>query len=204
MSFTPSSSRNGSERRLRLRAAVDPEGVADAVPGRGEALLVGVRVLDHLPLEPVRVTADDAVADRSAVVLQVEPERVKPVSLEQALDDLGEPVERVVEAVGHVGVAEARVVGREDVEAVGERRDEVAELVRGGGEAAEQQQLGVRRRRRPRGRRPRARRPALSDAVTMLCSFRLSVSGDGPSASARTGFLRHGRKNPVPDDAQPT
>ena len=65
------------QRRLGLGAAVDPERVADAVPGGGEALLVGVRVLDHLPLEPVRVAPDDAVADRAAVVLVVEPERVE-------------------------------------------------------------------------------------------------------------------------------
>ena len=85
------------QRRLGLGAAVDPERVADAVPGGGEALLVGVGVLDDLPLQPVRVPADDAVADRAAVVLHVEPERVEADLDEQALDDLGEPVERVVE-----------------------------------------------------------------------------------------------------------
>ena len=151
------------EGRLRLGAAIDPERVADAVPGGGEALLVGVRVLDHLPLEPVRVAPDDAIADRAAVVLVVEPEGVEAGLLEQALDDLREPVEGVLEVVGHLGVAEARIVGREDVEAVGERRDQVAELMRGGGEAAEQQQLWAWPDLRPRGRRRRVRRPGLSD-----------------------------------------
>ena len=176
------------ERRLRLGAAVDPERVADAVPGGGEALLVGVRVLDHLPLEPVRVTADDAVADRAAVVLVVEPERVEARLDEQALDDLGEPVERVLEVVGHVGVAEARVVGREHVEAVGERRDQVAELVRGGGEAAEQQQLGV---RRVAGLAVEDGEPVDLDVrwVTMSCSFLLSLRV-GRSASDPARFLR--------------
>ena len=70
---------------------------------------------------------------------------MEPGLLEQALDDLREPIEGVLEVVRHVGVAEARIVGRENVEAIGERRDQVAELVRGGGEAAEQEQLRARR-----------------------------------------------------------
>src|SRR5262249_36873302 len=53
---------------------------------------------------------------------------------------LGEAVEGVVEALPHVGVSEAPAVGREDVEAVGDRGGQVAELMRGGREAAEQQQ----------------------------------------------------------------
>ena len=136
------------ERGLGLGAAVDPECVADAVPGLGEAFLVGVGVLDDLPLQPVRVPGDEAVADRSAVVLHVDAHRAGEADLvQEPVDDLGEVVERVVPGrrVGHVGVAEARVVRRQDVEAVGQRRHEVAELVRRGREAAEQQQLRVRR-----------------------------------------------------------
>jgi hypothetical protein len=36
----------GNQRCLGLRAAVDPERVPDPVPAGGEALLVGVRVLN--------------------------------------------------------------------------------------------------------------------------------------------------------------
>src|SRR5918996_296891 len=78
----------GQERRFCLGAAVEPERMPDPVPGHGEALLLGVRVLDHLPLEPVRVSAHDAVTDRPAVVLVVEPERVEAGLLEHALDAL--------------------------------------------------------------------------------------------------------------------
>ena len=46
------------ERQLVLGAAVDPECVADAVPSLGETLLIGVGVLDGLPLQPVRVLGD--------------------------------------------------------------------------------------------------------------------------------------------------
>ncbi len=99
------------ERRLGLGGPVEPERMADPVPRGGEALLVRVRVLDHLPLEPLRMAADDPVADRAAVVLVVEPEWVEAGLDEQALDDLGEPVECVLEVLGHVGVAEPWVVG---------------------------------------------------------------------------------------------
>jgi hypothetical protein len=89
------------------------------------------------------VTTDDAIADRPAVVVHVEPEGAEVRLLEQALDDLREPVERVLEVVGHVAVAEARIVGRQDMEAVGDSGDQVAELMRRGGKAAEQQQFGI-------------------------------------------------------------
>jgi hypothetical protein len=90
---------------------------------------------------------DEAVADRSAVVLHVHPHRTGEADLvQQPVDDVGEVVEGVVPFgwVGHVGVAEPGVVGREHVEAVGQRGDQVPELVRGGGKAAKQEQLGAR------------------------------------------------------------
>jgi hypothetical protein len=99
------------ERGFGLGAAVDPERMTDGVPGGGESLLVRVRVLDHLPLQPVRVSSDDSVAERPAVVLVVQSERVKSGLLEQALDDLGESLEGVGEVLRHVGVAEAWIVG---------------------------------------------------------------------------------------------
>ena len=86
---------------------------------------------------------DDAVPDRPAVVLVVKPEGMEPGLLEQALDDLREPIEGVLEVVRHVGVAEARIVGRENVEAIGERRDQVAELVRGGGKPPSKSSFGL-------------------------------------------------------------
>jgi hypothetical protein len=59
------------QRRLGLGGALLPELKPDAVPGLGEALLVGVGVLHDLPLQPVGVATDDPVADRAAVVLVV-------------------------------------------------------------------------------------------------------------------------------------
>ena len=67
------------ERRFGLGAAVEPEGVADAVPRGREALFVafgsGSPATRASPVAP-----DDAVADRAAVVLVVEPERQNPSS----------------------------------------------------------------------------------------------------------------------------
>ena len=54
----------------------------------------------------------------------------------------------MVEGVGetvprrHVGVAEARQIGGDEVKAVGEQRDQVAEHMAGGREAVEQQNRG--------------------------------------------------------------
>ena len=90
------------------------------------------------------MAGDDPVADRAAVVLHEDAHRTGEADRdEQALDDLREVVERVgpLQRVGHLGVAEARVIRADDVEAVGQGRDQVPELVRGGGEAAEEQQL---------------------------------------------------------------
>jgi hypothetical protein len=54
-------------------------------------------------------------------------------------------LERVVplRRIWHFGVPETRVVDGQDVEAGRERRDQVAELMRGGREATEQQQLVI-------------------------------------------------------------
>src|SRR5262249_61851112 len=103
--------------------ALAPRGGVDPPPWA-----VGFR--NPLPPQPVRVAADDAVADRAAVILVVEPEGVEAGLLEQTLDDLGEPVKGVLELVGRVGVPEAWGVGRGEGEAVGERRGGVAAVVR--------------------------------------------------------------------------
>jgi hypothetical protein len=76
--------------------------------------------------------------------LVIQPERVEARVLEESLDDLREPVEGVLEALWHLGVAEAGIVRREDVEPVGKSRDQVAELMRRSRKAAEQEQLGTR------------------------------------------------------------
>src|SRR5262249_35466229 len=120
----------------------------------------------------------------------------------QALDDLGEPVEGVLEVLRHVGVAEARVVGREDVEAVGEGRDQVPELMRRGGEAAEQEQLRARRGTGFAVEDVQAPDFGRTVADHASCSFRSRAFGwtRGLHPDGRTSYVR-GRKNPGGGDA---
>jgi hypothetical protein len=63
---------------------------------------------------------------------------------EQALGQVGERVERVVELVGgrRVGEAEAEVVRGDHAVAVGEQRDQVAEHVRAGRKPVQQKENG--------------------------------------------------------------
>jgi hypothetical protein len=68
--------------------------------------------------------------------------------VQQLIDVVGEVVERVFELVDarHVRVAEAGVVGGDDVVAVGQRRDQVSVLVRAGRCAVQQDHGGSGRR----------------------------------------------------------
>ena len=62
------------QRSLGFRGPILPQPVPDSIPGRGEAFLVGVGVLDDQPLEPLGMAAQDPESQRTAVVLDVEPE----------------------------------------------------------------------------------------------------------------------------------
>ena len=74
-------------------------------------------------------------------------------------DDFGEAVDHVrdlVEACSRAPacpIAEAGQVGRDDVEAIGQKRDQIAEHVARARKAMQQQQLRRIRRSRPRDRR---------------------------------------------------
>ena len=69
---------------------------------------------------------------------------LQPDLLRELLDHLGQMVEGVVELVhgGHRAVAVAGVVRGHQMELVGQGRDQVAEHVRTGGEAVEQEDDG--------------------------------------------------------------
>src|SRR4029079_11499828 len=87
-----------------------------AIPRRRKPDFVRIRVLDDQPLERVRLTGDDAEADRSTGVLNVQPVAMKSLQLEKALDDLRDAVERVRERrrVRDVAEPEAGIVGSDD------------------------------------------------------------------------------------------
>jgi hypothetical protein len=88
---------------------------------------------------------------RRAVIEDVDGVAIEPNDFSEAVDRLRDPLEGVIEiagfaATGHVGSAEARQIGSDNLEAIGQERDQIAEHVTGTGEAMEQQQLGGVRR----------------------------------------------------------
>ena len=91
--------------------------------------------------------ADETEADRATVVLHEQPVSLESLELEKALDDVGDPVERVRERrrVRHVAEPEARIVRRDHVEAVRQRAEQIAVLVRRRRKAVQQHELGIRR-----------------------------------------------------------
>ena len=70
---------------------------------------------------------------------------MKSLLLQEDLHHFGGPVEGVGirRRIRHVAVAKAGIVHRDDVERVGQRRNEVAVLMRRGREAVQQDELGV-------------------------------------------------------------
>ena len=138
-------------RKARRASRLAGDGVLpigpDRVPAVAQPFLIGVAVLRDDRGDPLRMPHREPEAGRRAVVEDVEGEAVEADDLGEAVDRVREPVESVA-AVRHVGVAEARQIGRDDVEAVGQQRDQVAEHVARAREAVQQQQL--RRIRRAR------------------------------------------------------
>src|SRR5262249_14562960 len=116
---------------FRSRAAVFPVIAAKLFPCGGKAVPVGFVFLKDEPFEPLGIPTDDAESDWTAVVLNVQSEAGKADFSEKRLDDLGCLVKGVGELcpVGHVGVAESRIVRRHDMKSVGERRYQIAILV---------------------------------------------------------------------------
>ena len=77
---------------------------------------------------------------RRAIVEHVNGVAVEADGVGESIDRRRDLVERV-RFVRDFGVAEAREIGSDDMETVGEQRDEIAKHMAGGGEAVQQQQL---------------------------------------------------------------
>ena len=83
----------GRQRLFGLRRSVHPQRLAEAVPRRGEAFLVGVGVLDDQPVQRLGIAADDAEADRAAIVLRVEAVVIEALGGQELLHRHRERVE---------------------------------------------------------------------------------------------------------------
>ncbi len=114
---------------------------ADRVPEAFEALGIGVAVLHDDGRDPLGMGRGQAVADRRAVVLDVDGIALETELADEALDELCEVIEAVFERLDRrrVAAAEARIVRGDEVIAVGQQRDQLAEHVRGGRETVQQE-----------------------------------------------------------------
>ncbi len=134
----------GVERRLGFGRATLPERAAETIPGGGEALVVGIGILDDEPLECLRAAADDAETDGPAVVLNKKAVVLEALEGEEALGNLSQMIEgiRPGGGVGSVAQPKARVIGGQDVKPVGEGLHQVSVLMRRSGKAVKQDELG--------------------------------------------------------------
>ncbi|MEH0934589.1 hypothetical protein V6U80_05445 [Micromonospora sp. CPCC 205543] len=105
-----------------------------------QPLGVGVAVLHDQPRDPLGVPLGEPEADRRSEVEDVHHEPPQSELLDEALGDVGEPVEGVGEAVRGLRVAEAGVVRSDQPVSGAEGVDEAAKLVRGRGKAVQEQQ----------------------------------------------------------------
>src|SRR5262245_24112678 len=105
-----------------------------------EPIGVSVAVLRDDRADLVGEPSCEAPADGSAVVLHVKRVLVEAKLSEQLSDNIGEGFERVGERLERRrrGVTEAEVVRGDDVVAIGQCRDEVAEHMRAGREAVQE------------------------------------------------------------------
>jgi DNA-binding CsgD family transcriptional regulator len=156
------------DRGLRLEHRADrfPVGLRrvlpvglDGIPAGPQALLVRVAILGNDRGDALGVPGRDAESHWRTVVEHVEREAVEAEHLRPAIDDLREMVERVVEVTPrrHVRLAEPGQVWGDDMEPVGEQRDQLAELVTRGRVAVQEQQ----RRRVSRSSLPVEHRQAI-------------------------------------------
>ena len=122
------------------RGSVGPIGL-DRIPERLEPFLVGVAVLDDQRRDAIGMLERQPVADRRAVIHDVHRIAVDAELRQKTVDDVGVMGERVGErlVVGRGAFAEAWIVGRDDVVAIRERRDQIAEHVRRSRKAVQQQ-----------------------------------------------------------------
>ena len=115
---------------------------ADGIPAVAQALHIGVAVLGNDRGDTLRMFRCDPESGRRTIIEDIDREAVEADDLGEPVDHARDVVERIVEFVPsrHVRLPEAGQVGRDDVEAVGQQRDQVPEHVARAGETVQQQQ----------------------------------------------------------------
>ena len=99
--------------------AVSPE-LAAGLPQRPQPVFVGDGILHDQRLDPVGVRQRQPEPDRSAVVLQEQDVARETELAGEAINDLGEVIERVGEAGGvwRVAVPKPGIIRRDQVEGI--------------------------------------------------------------------------------------
>src|SRR6266511_3020809 len=115
---------------------------ADRVPAVAQPLFIGVAILRDNRGVAVRMFGGGPEAYRRAIVEDIDCEALQADYFSEAVDDGGDVIECVLEFAPrrHVRLAEARQVGRDDVETIGQKRDQIPEHVARAWEAMQQQQ----------------------------------------------------------------
>ena len=110
------------------RRTLEPQCVAQAATGCRKAHFIGIRVLNDEPFKQSWRLVYDTEADRTAVVLNIEPEAIKAFPSQEFFGQFGEVIEgiRKLSGVGRIAVAETRIVGRDDVKAIRKSGNQVA------------------------------------------------------------------------------
>ena len=141
----------------RFRVQESPQGIAPVLAGRFlpvrldrlpkvvvDPLVVGVPVLHYNGGHSAWVLLGEPVTDRGAVILHVQGVARQPDLFGELLDHVSQVVEGVGEPVPrrHRALAEPGVVRRDDVVLLRQCRDQIAEHVRTGRKAVQQENRG--------------------------------------------------------------
>jgi len=111
----------------------------DRIPSVAETLVIGIAILRDDRGDPVRMPDGEPEASGRAVIEHVDGVAVEADDVGEAVDRAGEPVEGGA-ALRCVGFAEAGQIGGDNVVAIGQQWDEIAEHVARAREAMQQQQ----------------------------------------------------------------
>ncbi len=111
--------------RAFVGSAVGPKG-PPRLPIRPQAVVVRHRVLNDERLDPVRIGQGHAKPHGAAVILHIQRVAREPERFGEVLHDLGIVIERIRKGfrVRPVAVSEARVIGRDQVIAIGKPGEE--------------------------------------------------------------------------------
>ena len=115
----------------------------DRSPAVTETFLVGVAVLQDHGRDLLGVADGEPEACRRVVIKNINRKAVEADDFGEALDDVGDVVERVAEFIvrRHIGLTEAGKVRRDHKKSAGEQRDQITKHVARAREAVQQQQL---------------------------------------------------------------